>query len=307
MFAKYYNAEDKYDELCEWYGGYQFGNSELFNPWSVINYFRNKCTAGAYWQSTGGNGIIGEIIKEADSEILNRFTALLQGKSFTTYFDTGVIYPQLKNNPSSIYSYLLMTGYLRVTKSTLAFNGDFMCEVSLPNKEISFVYVKEVLKNPSTLVVRSTALAIQEAVFSGNFEKLKSLIQTLLIQSADLYDAQNEFFYHGLLLGLYALFCNAYVILDSELDGIYVIRLKPKKGGLPGIVIVLKAEKNCGGEELKKSAENALARIDEKEYAQKMIKHRVSRIYKYGAAFNGKNVEVAVAENLSKLIVEGFL
>ena len=144
--AAYYSASDKFDEVCEWYDGYRFGKTEIFNPWSVINYFSNDCEPRAFWLSTGSNDIIGEIIKEADNEIYERLSSLVNGGSFTTYIDTSVIYPQIKNNPSSIYSFLLMAGYLKVVKSSVSISGDFMCEVALPNKEISLVYRKEILQ-----------------------------------------------------------------------------------------------------------------------------------------------------------------
>lgn len=296
--AEYYNIEDKYDEICEWYGGYKFGNSEIFNPWSVINYFRNECTAVAYWYSTDSNGIIGEVIEEADNEIFDRLTALLQGKSFLTYIDTGVIYPNIKNNPSSIYSFLLVTGYLKMTKSTLSFNGDYMCEVSLPNKEISFVSAKEVLKKLDTIIMQSTAISIQEAVFSENAEKLKGLIHTLLLQSVCFYNVKSESFYYQLTLGLCALLGNSYIVSNCEFnDGRHGIQLMPKNSKLPVIVIELKAENDCGEGDLKKLAEKALDQINEKSYIQEIgSTQRVSCVYGYGVAFCGKNVEVAVKE-----------
>lgn len=182
-----------------------------------------------------------------------------------------------------------------MTKSTLSFNGDFMCEVSLPNKEISFVYTKEVLKKLDTMITQSTAISIQEAVFSGNAEKLKDLIQTLLLQSVSFYDTKSEVFYHGLMLGLCALLSNSYVTSNRESgEGRYDIQLMPKTGDLPGIIIELKAEKNCGEDDLKRLAEKALEQINEKKYDQEMNMHGITKIYKYGVAFSGKNVEVVV-------------
>ncbi|WP_297998374.1 AAA family ATPase [uncultured Phascolarctobacterium sp.] len=142
QMAAYYGVADKYAELCAWYDGYRFGRTEIFNPWSVINYFNNGCEPRAFWQTTGSNDIIGEIIGVADAEIYERLTSLVNGKSFVTYIDTSVIYPQIKSNPSSIYSFLLVAGYLKVLKTVPAFSGDFMCEVALPNKEIAYVYNK---------------------------------------------------------------------------------------------------------------------------------------------------------------------
>ena len=89
-------------------------------------------------------------------EWYDRLTSIVSGKSFPTYIDTGVIYPQIKNNPSTIYSFLLAAGYLKATKTTSSFNGDFMCEVSLPNKELSFVYNKEIFKKLKKTAPRMT-------------------------------------------------------------------------------------------------------------------------------------------------------
>lgn len=136
QMAAYYGAGDKYDELCAWYDGYRFGDTEIFNPWSVINYFNNGCVPRAFWQATGSNDIIGDIISSADAEIYEKLTSLVNGKSFVTYIYTDVIYPQIKTNPSTIYSFLLVAGYLKVLHADTAFSGDFMCEVALPNKEI---------------------------------------------------------------------------------------------------------------------------------------------------------------------------
>ena len=140
--AEYYGAPEKYDELCEWYDGYRFGKTEIFNPWSVIGYFNNECIPRAFWQSTGSNDIISEVLGNATIETYEKLESLMQGKSFVTHIDTGVIYPQLQNNPSSIYSFLLVTGYLKAVTNDQPFGGDYMCEVALPNKEISYVYSK---------------------------------------------------------------------------------------------------------------------------------------------------------------------
>lgn len=144
--AEYYDVLEKCDELCEWYDGYRFGRTEIFNPWSVIGYFNNECIPRAFWQSTGSNDIIGEVLRNASVETCEKLKNLMQGKSFVTHIDTGVIYPQLQNNPSSIYSFLLVTGYLKAVTKDQPFGGDYICEVAIPNKEISYVYSKEILQ-----------------------------------------------------------------------------------------------------------------------------------------------------------------
>ncbi len=291
----YYNATDKYVELCQWYDGYRFGETDIFNPWSVINYFANECEPRAFWLSTGSNDIIGDVIAQADEEIYEKLTSLVNGKTFTTYIDTGVIYPQIKSNPSTIYSFLLVAGYLKVLKSTFSFNGDFMCEVALPNREISLVYHKEILQQLNNIIPQATAISIQEAIFSGNNEKLKTLIQNLLTQSVSSFDTGGENFYHGFVLGLCAVLGGSFVTSNRESgDGRYDIQLKPKNKSLPGILIELKAEKDCSADKLKKLSETALQQIIDKKYDTEMTAEGVKTIYKYGVAFSGKNVEITV-------------
>ena len=293
--ADYYGVSEKYDEICEWYDGYRFGKTDIFNPWSVINYFNNECEPRAFWQSTGSNDIIGEIIAEADKEIYEKLTALVKGETFTTYIDTGVIYPQIKNNPSTIYSFLLVAGYLKVLKTTPAFNGDFMCEVALPNKEISLVYHKEILQQLDDIIPQSIVISIQEAVFTGDSEKLKKVIEMLLMQSVSSFDTAGENFYHGFLLGLCALLGNTFVTSNRESgEGRYDIELRPVKKNMPGILIELKAEKNCSEERLKKLSQIALQQIIDKKYDTELKRRGVETIYKYGVAFSGKKVEITV-------------
>ena len=293
--AAYYNVSDKFNEICEWYDGYRFGKSDIFNPWSVINYFNNECEPRAFWQSTGSNDIISEVIGEADADIYERLTSLVNGNSFTTYIDTGVIYPQIKNNPSTVYSFLLVAGYLKAIKTSTAISGDFMCEVALPNKEISFVYNKEILRKLDNIIPQSTAISIQEAIYSGDGARLQTLIQTLLTQSVSCYDTAGENFYHGFMLGLCALLGGSYITSNSESgDGRYDIQLMPKNNRLPGIIIELKAEKNCSTDELKKLSKTALEQIEKRRYDTEMTAKGVKTIYKYGVAFSGKAVEVTI-------------
>ena len=293
--AEYYGVPEKYDEICQWYDGYCFGKTDIFNPWSVINYFSHGCEPRAYWQSTGSNDIIGEIIAQADGEIYSKLTSLVNGETFNTYIDTGVIYPQIKNNPSTIYSFLLVTGYLKVLKTTPSFNGDFMCEVALPNKEISLVYHKEILQQLDHIISQATAISVQEAIFSADNQKLQAMIQNLLTQSVSSFDTGGENFYRGFVLGLCALLGDFYVTSNRESgDGRYDIQLKPRKKTLPGILIELKAEKNCTAETLKKLSETALRQINDKKYDTAMVSEGVQTVYKYGVAFSGKNVAVSV-------------
>ena len=293
--AAYYGVSQKYDEICEWYDGYRFGNSEIFNPWSVINYFNNECKPKAFWLSTGSNDIIGEIIAQADQDIYDKLTSLLSGNTIVSYIDTSVIYPQIKQNPSAIYSFLLVAGYLNAVKVESSYGVDFMCELALPNKEISFVYNKEILQKLNHIIPQSMAISIQEAIYSGDSKRIQALIHSLLLQSASSFDTAGENFYHGFMLGLCAMLSNSYTTSNRESgEGRYDLQMMPVDRKLPGILIELKAEKNCTEGELKKLSEAALQQIKDKKYDTEMVNRGVKTIYKYGVAFSGKNVQVTV-------------
>lgn len=294
QMTRYYGVPQKYQEICEWYDGYRFGENEIFNPWSVINYFSNECKPRAFWQSTGSNEIIGEILTKATEDVYEHLNMLLQGKAFLTYVDTGVIYPQIKSNPSSIYSFLLMAGYLKVDHADTSYGEDYMCQVSLPNKEITFVYNKEILARLGEVIPQSTAISIQQAVYSNNSVELQKQLKRLLIQSVSCYDTAKETFYHGLVLGLCAMLDNRYDITSNRESGFgrYDIQLMPKDKHLPGILIELKAEKGMLEEDLEELAYMALNQIDEKKYETELRRRGISSIVKYGVAFSGKNVGI---------------
>ena len=251
--ARYYGVSEKYDEICEWYDGYRFGNSEIFNPWSVINYFNNECKPKAFWLSTGSNDIIGEIITQADQDIYDKLTSLVSGNTIVSYIDTSVTYPQIKQNPSAIYSFLLVAGYLNAVKAESSYGIDYMCELALPNKEITFVYSKEILQKLDHIIPQSIAISVQEAIYSGDSKRIQALIHNLLLQSASSFDTVGENFYHGFMLGLCAMLSGSYTTSNRESgEGRYDIQLLPRDAKLPGILIELKAEKNCSKKGLSK-------------------------------------------------------
>ena len=236
---RYYGKDDKYNELSEWYDGYRFGNTEIFNPWSVINYISDNCFPKAFWQSTGSNEIIGEIIQAATPEITKDLYKLLCGEKIAAYIDTGVIYPEVQNNPYSIYSFLLVAGYLKVANIYPQSDGNFMCDVAIPNKEITFVYEKEVLNRTNQ---NSLAISISQAIFSKDTQKLQALLEDFMVKSISSIDGANEGFYHGMMLGLCAILGNRYKIRSNRESGLgrFDIQLMPLTKGMPGFIFEFK-------------------------------------------------------------------
>ena len=142
---QYYGMTDEMEELKEWYDGYLFGNEEIYNPWSVINYVSKKGIPQAYWVNTGKNEILVDVLQTATEEIKGQLYDLLQGKSVITRIDQNVVYRALAEDPDNIFSLLLVAGYLKTPKKELQPDGSYLCEVSIPNKEIAAVYKSEIL------------------------------------------------------------------------------------------------------------------------------------------------------------------
>lgn len=287
---RYYGKDDKYNELSEWYDGYRFGNTEIFNPWSVINYISDNCFPKAFWQSTGSNEIIGEIIQAATPEITKDLYKLLCGEKIAAYIDTGVIYPEVQNNPYSIYSFLLVAGYLKVANIYPQSDGNFMCDVAIPNKEITFVYEKEVLNRTNQ---NSLAISISQAIFSKDTQKLQALLEDFMVKSISSIDGANEGFYHGMMLGLCAILGNRYKIRSNRESGLgrFDIQLMPLAKGMPGFIFEFKHTKD-EHTDLSALADSALQQIEAKKYDTELRDNGVNSIISIGIAFRGKSTVV---------------
>lgn len=291
MLAYYdYDYEDKYQEICEWYDGYRFGNSEIFNPWSVINYISDQCFPKAFWQSTGSNDIIGEIIGTATPEINENLYKLFCGNTVTTYVDTSVIYPEVQNNPNSIYSFLLVAGYLKVAEIYPQNDGNYMCDVAIPNKEILYVYEKEVLNRTNQ---NNVSISIHQAIFSKDTSKLQSLLEDFMLKSISTMDGASEAFYHGMMLGLCAVLGSQFKVRSNRESGLgrFDIELLPMVKGIPGFIFEFKHTKDINVD-LDSLANSALKQIEDMKHDTELNDFGVEDIVKIGIAFRQKSAVV---------------
>lgn len=286
----YYDYEDKYQEICEWYDGYRFGNSEIFNPWSVINYISDQCFPKAFWQSTGSNDIIGEIIGTATPEINENLYKLFCGNTVTTYVDTSVIYPEVQSNPNSIYSFLLVAGYLKVAEIYPQNDGNYMCDVAIPNKEILYVYEKEVLNRTNQ---NNVSISIHQAIFSKDKSKLQSLLEDFMLKSISTMDGASEAFYHGMMLGLCAVLGSQFKVRSNRESGLgrFDIELLPMVKGIPGFIFEFKHTKDINVD-LDSLANSALKQIEDMKYDTELNDFGVEDIVKIGIAFRQKSAVV---------------
>ena len=293
---EYYAMTEKESELKEWYDGYLFGNEEIYNPWSVINYISRGGIPQAYWVNTGNNEILEDVMRVATDDITDRLYALLQGNRVVARIDQNVVYRSLAEDPANIYSLLLVAGYLKTPKKELQADGSYLCEVSIPNREIAAVYKSEILSHFLQIgaITRTTANKIAESLYANDYKKLQSAVAEYMDKSISFYDGGAEGFYHGLMLGLIALMDNQYKIKSNREsgDGRYDVCLIPREKRYPGIILELKWEKGLGEAALDSLADEALVQIDALRYDSEMKEDGIIDILKFGIAFSGKKVSV---------------
>lgn len=292
----YYGASDKEEELKAWYDGYLFGNEEIYNPWSVINYISKGFIPQAYWVNTGKNEILEDVLRVATDDITESLYNLLQDERVIATIDQNVVYRSLAEDPANIYSLLLVAGYLKVSKKELQADGSYLCEVSIPNKEITAVYKNEILSHflQVGVITRTTANRIAESLYANDYKKLQSAIGEYLDKSISFFDGGSEGFYHGLMLGLIALMDNQYKIKSNREsgDGRFDVSLIPRERRYPGIILELKWKSNISESMLEHLADDALSQIDELRYDSEMKEDGITDILKFGIAFSGKRVVV---------------
>ena len=290
----YYGATEKESELQEWYDGYLFGNEEIYNPWSVINYISKGCVPQAYWVNTGKNEILEDVLKVADEDITEKLYSLIRGGKVLARIDQNVVYRSLTEDPTNIYSLLLVAGYLKTTIKELQADGSYLCQVSIPNKEIASVYKSEILAHLMKIgaVSRTTADKIAESLFLNDYVKLEKAISEYMDKTISFYDTASESFYHGMILGLISMMDNQYKIKSNRESGKgrFDIGLIPRDDKYPGMIMELKWKKNLDDHELTLLANEALCQIHSMEYDSEMKSEGIKKILRFGIAFSGKRV-----------------
>lgn len=292
--AAYYGVEEKITEIKEWYDGYLFGNHEIYNPWSVISYFNNNCKPKAFWSRTSSNEIIGELINLSSSKMHESLALLLQGEEVQSIIDTDIIYPEVNGDPDTIYSFLLVAGYLRVTDVISELGDNPICSLRLPNREIRCVFQKEILDNYNMLFTGSILRNFEVSLRTGNAELFRNTLQQYLMQSASSFDTAYENFYHGTVFGMLAIMSDQYYITSNREsgEGRFDIQLEPKDKSETGYIIEFKTGKDLSDDQLKALSKEAISQIHDKKYSTDMEYHGIKKMGLFGIACYGKKVAV---------------
>lgn len=287
--AGYYGITDKLPEIKEWYDGYQFGKTTIYNPWSILNYVGDGDGPKPYWVSTANNDIIGELFSRATADEINDLEKLYREKSVFTTIDTNVTYKFIEESEVSLLSFLLVTGYLTSTEKV---NELGQREVRIPNKEIKGIFQKEIFSG--ILHTRIDTISFIKAFIEGNPEGIKRRLCEVLTNTVSYFDT-HENFYHGLVLGMLVSASDFFSVQSNKEEGYgrFDIRLIPHSKNRKAIIIELKAVDPKRKTDLMEIAKKAIEQIDEKMY-HASLKEKCRGIIKVGIAFSKKKVEVLV-------------
>ena len=285
---------DTLPELKTWYDGYTFGNTDIYNPWSVINYFAKNCHPDAYWVNTSSNAILRQLLQQAHTDRLQALQDLLDGKSITTAIDEGIIYNDVWQSDTSLYSVMLNTGYLKAIHCAESLSGMELYDVKIPNEEIKRIYKREILGNIVQGIDMNLFLSFQLALLRGKEEKVNHQLREILLKMVSFYDTKEpESFYHGLLLGMTCLLESSVYHVESNREsgyGRFDVAVFPTNPEQYGIILEFKVASS--EKDLASKAQEALQQIEDKSYITEFRKRKIPHVWKYGIAFYKKYVKV---------------
>lgn len=284
--------EERLPELKEWYDGYHFGSRDIYNPWSVIKYIDAGCKPEPYWMNTSANTILRQLLPLRDARRLAELQGLVEGKRVRSSIEEGIVYTHLWHNDSALYTMLLTTGYLTAVQMVPDMSERY--ELQIPNKEIQRVFVREILESVAQGVHGDSFYHLMDDLLAGNTEWFEQGLRRILTALASCYDtASGESFYHGLMLGLTALFLGRDYTIESNREsgyGRFDIAIFPRDKQKNGVILEFKVAKEL--DDLTPKATEALEQIETKHYITTFTERQMLSVWKYGIAFCGKHVKI---------------
>ncbi|WP_295758149.1 AAA family ATPase [uncultured Holdemanella sp.] len=295
QLLKDYNLSEKMDEVKEWYDGYQFGNKEIYNPWSTLMYVKNitqdvSFKPISFWANTSGNDIVVKYIQNGDKKLRKEFDVLMSGQSLIKYIKPELTYREM-DNINNIYSFLLLTGYLKVIKD----RGENQYELIIPNKEVYEIYKQSFMSYFEDYTTSKKNELYQELV-DGDAKKVNLLLNDILLRSISYLDNQ-ESFYHGFLVGL----LNDYEVVSNRESGNGRFDVCVLPENILGTVVLIECKYSISEDDLIDDAKEGARQIVEKKYLEEHRFKKYENAVGYGISFYKKQCYVVKVEYDSKM------
>ncbi|WP_336161595.1 AAA family ATPase [Fusobacterium polymorphum] len=281
---KYFGMTYEIEEVKKWYDGYKFGNAEVYNPWSIINYLSDRGLQ-AYWVNTSDNALIYDSLKNSTVDVFNNLQTLFEGKEIKKEISPFFTFEELSKF-DGIWQLMVYNGYLKVNEKLS--NDEYM--IKIPNYEIQTFFKKGFIDK--FLVSGNYFNPMMDALLDGDIEEFERRLQNIFLVNTSFYDLKGEKVYHSLFLGMLIWLRDKYEVKSNgeRGHGRYDAMLIPLDKIKPAYIFEFKVSKTIKG--LTAKAEEALEQIKEKQYEAGLKEKGISKIYKIGIAFKGKNVKV---------------
>lgn len=290
----FYGRKNRMDVVKEWYDGYRFGNAEVYNPWSVINYIEKlysdeNAFPTAAWSNTSSNSIVKDLISRADSGVRREIEALTSGDTIEKKVHEDITYEDIYATEENLWNFLFFTGYLKNVNMRV-FEDDVYVELAIPNREVRMVYKNKIDNWFREEVKQRDLTPLYRAMLSGDAENFETELGKQLLQSISYMDTQ-EGFYHGFLLGLMANL-KEYAVRSNRESGLgrFDLCVYSQDIAIPPVIIELKLAKRF--KELDAACEAALRQIEEKKYDFDLAEEGYTEVICYGVGFFRKQVRV---------------
>ena len=295
QLLKDYNLSEKMDEVKEWYDGYQFGNKEIYNPWSTLMYVKNitqdvSFKPISFWANTSGNDIVVKYIQNGDKKLRKEFDLLMNGQSLIKYIKPELTYREM-DNINNIYSFLLLTGYLKVIKD----RGENQYELIIPNKEVYEIYKQSFMSYFEDYTTSKKNELYQELV-DGDAKKVNLLLNDILLRSISYFDNQ-ESFYHGFLVGL----LNDYEVVSNRESGNGRFDVCVLPESILGTVVLIECKHSISEDDLIDDAKEGASQIIEQKYLEEHKYKKYENAVGYGISFYKKQCYVVKGEQDPKM------
>lgn len=288
--AQDFGWQDKLPEIKDWYDGYRLRGREIYNPWSVLQYFANDCEPRPYWVNTSGNAILAELMRSIDDEHAATLESLLQGGNVQAFLREGVIYSDIGDDEDALYTMLVTTGYLTVAgEQRIGYETQY--DLCLPNKEIQSLFADEILRRFRHYQKKSALVRLMQALLAGDAEKAQTGLSKFLESMVSAFDTgAKESFYHGFVLGMTAVLVPDYEVQSNREAGYgrFDVAVFPKDTAKTGLLLEFKTADHDA--ELADRAEAALKQIKERDYMAPFRARGIGQVHQYGVAFCGKQV-----------------